>query len=138
MPESVISCIHGLHLLCFIPTDSKLPTETTHPPTPSPVQVAEMLPETNNTKFDRSNFSVWPLYPLQKGHLLPPGFALQDISSVFSCLTSLLTGQSIPKTVDNTIITDLCRSLIPLIPVMDADEKGIKELPPGQENHSSL
>lgn len=52
MPESVISCIQGLHLLCFIPTDSKLPTETTHPPTASPVQVAEMLPKTNTTKHD--------------------------------------------------------------------------------------
>lgn len=51
-PESVISCIQGLYLPCFIPTDSNLPIETIHPPTASPVQVAEMLPKTNTAKFD--------------------------------------------------------------------------------------
>lgn len=79
---------------------------------------------------------MWPRYPLQKGYLLPAGSGLQGISSrVFGGLTTLLTGQCIPKTVSGTI-TDLCCGLIHLIPAMDEDEKGIKALLSGKENRS--
>lgn len=50
-------------------------------------------------------------------------------------LTSLLTGQCILKAVGSTI-TDLCCGLIHPIPVMNEDEKGIKELLSGKENSS--